>query len=65
MSTSVRREKLEFSQSMLRELRDFAASERDTLLAYLVEMAYVEVSDLLREDHASVAGHKASEDVAA
>jgi len=65
MNASTRREKLEFSQSMLRELRDFAAGERDTLLSYLVEMAYVEVSDLLREHHASAASQKASEDIAA
>lgn len=65
MNAPNRREKLEYSQSMLRELRDFAASERAALLAYLVEMAYVEVSDLLREDHASAASQKASEDIAA
>ena len=65
MNASTRREKLEFSQGMLRELRDFAAGNRDVLLAYLVEMAYVEVSDLLREDHASAGQQKTAEAIAA
>jgi hypothetical protein len=65
MNASNRREKLEFSQAMLRELRDFAAGERDALLSYLVEMAYVEVSDLLREDHASAGHQKTAEAIAA
>lgn len=48
MSKPTHRENLEYSQSMLRQLRDMASADRDAMLCYLVEMAYLEASDLLR-----------------
>lgn len=42
---------LEYIQSMLRELREKAAGDRQDMLAFLIEMAYVEASDRLRELH--------------
>ncbi len=38
-------------QSMLRQLRLRAAAERHDMLAYLIEMAYVEASDLVRREY--------------
>ena len=40
---------VDYIQSMLRELRVQAAAGRHDMLAYLIEMAYVEASDLLRK----------------
>lgn len=40
-------ETFEYIRSMLRELRGLAQGERAGMLSYLIEMAYVEVSDLL------------------
>ena len=48
----MRSESLSYTQSILRELRDMALGNRDTMLAYLVEMAYLEASDMLRQHHA-------------
>jgi hypothetical protein len=39
-------------QSMLGELRIMAKAERYDMLAYLVEMAYLEASDLARAERA-------------
>jgi hypothetical protein len=39
---------LDYIQSALLSCRDQAAAERHVLLAYLIEMAYVEASDVLR-----------------
>jgi hypothetical protein len=39
-------------QSMLGELRTMAKAERYDMLAYLVEMAYLEASDLARAERA-------------
>lgn len=39
---------LDYIQSMLLSCRDLAAGNRHSMLAYLIEMAYVEASDLLR-----------------
>jgi hypothetical protein len=39
---------LDYIQSALLSCRDQAAAERHVMLAYLIEMAYVEASDLLR-----------------
>lgn len=39
---------LDYIQSVLLSCRDQAAGDRHNMLAYLIEMAYVEASDLLR-----------------
>ena len=39
---------LDYVQSVLLSCRDQAAGDRHVMLAYLIEMAYVEASDLLR-----------------
>lgn len=44
-------DEIDYIQSMLRELRVQAAAGRHDLLSYLLEMAYVEASDLLRQRH--------------
>jgi hypothetical protein len=43
-----RTETLDYMQSMLGQLRTMAEAERGDMLAYLIEMAYVEVSDIIR-----------------
>ena len=43
-----RAESLDYLRSMLGQLRDIAQGERADMLAYLIEMAYVEASDILR-----------------
>ncbi|MGE0499921.1 MAG: hypothetical protein AB7I79_11750 [Rhizobiaceae bacterium] len=43
-----RTETLDYLQSMLGQLRTMAEAERCDMLAYLVEMAYIEVSDIIR-----------------
>ena len=43
-----RTETLDFMQSMLGQLRTMAEAERCDMLAYLIEMAYVEASDIIR-----------------
>lgn len=45
-----RTDTLDYMQSMLGQLRSMAEAERCDMLAYLIEMAYVEVSDILRGD---------------
>lgn len=45
-----RTDSLDYMQSMLGQLRTMAEAERCDMLAYLIEMAYVEVSDILRGD---------------
>jgi hypothetical protein len=44
-----RLETLNFIQSMLLQLNQMASSERCDMLAYLIEMAYVESGDAIRE----------------
>jgi hypothetical protein len=39
---------LEYIQSMLGQLRTMAQAERADMVAYLIEMAYTETSDVLR-----------------
>ncbi len=39
---------LDYIQSALLSCREQAAGDRHVMLAYLIEMAYVEASDLLR-----------------
>ena len=48
--TRRRTETLDFMQSMLGQLRTMAEAERCDMLAYLIEMAYVEASDIIRGD---------------
>ena len=43
-----RTETLDYMQSMLGQLRTMAEAERCDMLAYLIEMSYVEVSDIIR-----------------
>jgi len=43
-----RTETLDYMQSMLGQLRTMADAERCDMVAYLIEMAYVEVSDIIR-----------------
>lgn len=43
-----RTETLEYIQSMLGQLRLMAQAERSDMLAYLIEMAYLEASDALQ-----------------
>lgn len=43
-----RAESLEYLRSMLGQLRVMAEAERADMLAYLIEMAYLEASDVLR-----------------
>ncbi len=52
---------LSYMQSMLRQLRLRAAADRHDMLAYLIEMAYVEASDLVRRQHSKRAGSWISE----
>lgn len=46
--TRRRTETLDYLQSMLGQLRTMAEAERCDMLTYLIEMAYVEVSDIIR-----------------
>ena len=43
-----RTETLDYLQTMLGQLRTMAQGERYDMLAYLIEMAYVEASDIIR-----------------
>ena len=43
-------ETLDYLCSMLAQLRAMAEAERYDMLTYLIEMAYVEASDILRGD---------------
>ena len=45
-----RKERLEFTQTMLRELHEVVLSERCSMLAHLIEMAYLEASDIVRDE---------------
>jgi len=46
--TRRRTDTLDYLQSMLGQLRNMAEAERCDMLTYLIEMAYVEVSDIIR-----------------
>lgn len=48
-----RAETLDYIQSMLGQLRGMAEAERCDMLAYLIEMAYLEASDVLRGERPS------------
>ena len=60
MNTSAERraQTLNFMQSMLLQLAQMAKSERQDMLSYLIDMAYVECSDLIRVEHASIVDQK-------
>lgn len=45
-----RTDTLDYMQTMLGQLRTMAESERCDMLAYLIEMAYLEVGDIIRGD---------------
>jgi hypothetical protein len=45
-----RREQIAYLNSQLREMREIAASAGLQLTAYFVEMAYLELSDTIREE---------------
>ncbi|MDQ6438150.1 hypothetical protein RB623_29200 [Mesorhizobium sp. LHD-90] len=45
-----RTERLDYIQSMLKQIRAMAEAERCDMLAYLIEMAFLEASDVLRAE---------------
>ncbi|MFC5583543.1 hypothetical protein ACFPOD_00330 [Nitratireductor kimnyeongensis] len=45
-----RTDALDYLQAMLGQLRTMALAERCDLLAYMIEMAYLEASDIIRGD---------------
>lgn len=51
-----RKETLEYMQSMLGQLRTMAESERCDMLVYLMDMAYLEASDIIRGERPSQIG---------
>lgn len=51
-----RAETLDYIQSMLGQLRIMADAERCGMLAYLIEMAYVEAGDVIRGERLSNVG---------
>jgi hypothetical protein len=48
-----RADSLDYIQSMLAQLRTMAEAEQCDMLAYLIEMAYLEASDILRVERPS------------
>jgi len=48
-----RTETLDYLQSMLGQMRTMAEAERCDMLAYLIEMAYIEASDIIRGERPS------------
>ena len=46
------RQNAEYVRSALRDLLPMASGPNQKLLNYFLEMAYIEVSDILRDDHA-------------
>lgn len=46
------RKNAEYVRSTLRELLPMAQGSNQKLLNYFLEMAYIEASDMLRDDHA-------------
>ncbi len=45
-----RTDALDYMQAMLGQLRTMALAERCDLLAYMIEMAYLEAGDIIRGD---------------
>lgn len=56
--TPRRAETLDYMQGMLGQLRVMAEREQCYMLAYLIEMACMEVSDVIRADQLSSIAHK-------
>jgi hypothetical protein len=54
MHTERRAENLNFIQSMLLQLNQMALGERQHMLAYLIEMAYIECGDRVRAEHGAL-----------
>lgn len=52
------RENIAYVRQMLAELAQVARNERADLLAYLLEMAFTEASDLLTDRSAAVKGER-------
>ena len=48
-----RTDTLDYIQSMLGQLRNMAEAERCDMLAYLIEMAYLEAGDIIRGERPS------------
>lgn len=48
-----RTEQLDYIQAMLGQLRTMAKAERCDMLAYLIELSYVEASDIIRGERPS------------
>ncbi|WP_019170639.1 hypothetical protein [Pseudaminobacter salicylatoxidans] len=59
---TIRRDTLEYSQTMLRELRDMNNRPGNEFLTYILEMAYVEASDTLREIRKAELNYKRARD---
>lgn len=53
VTTTRRSDSLDYMQAMLGQLRTMAEAERCDMLAYLIEMAYVEASDIVRGERPS------------
>jgi hypothetical protein len=51
-----RTETLDYLHSMLGQLRTMAEAERCDMLAYLIEMAYIEASDIIRGERPAYIG---------
>lgn len=48
MTGPSRMDNIRYIQAMLGELRTLAEAERSDLLTYMIEMAYIEASDIVR-----------------
>ncbi len=51
-----RLETIDYVRSMLKELHDISRAEKCDMLAYLIEMAHIEASDLVRDARPSAIG---------
>ncbi|MDH6229479.1 hypothetical protein M2281_000051 [Mesorhizobium soli] len=51
--TTRRTDTLDYIQTLLGQLRAMAEAERCDMLTYLIEMTYVEASDIIRGERAS------------
>ena len=54
-------EALRFLSSIVQEIRDIAQGERLKMVAYFLEMAYLEIGDAIREDHARYSHDRAAD----
>jgi hypothetical protein len=59
-----RTDRLDYLQSMLGQLRTMAEAERCDMLAYLIEMAYIEASDIIRGERPFRIGDRKRNNVA-